>query len=88
MGTIDLAFVQVDYNTKMPINEAAYTLWDGCQKMGIETRFYSFLADIRKDLTKSTLVHGWIGHVKGALLALGCTPPEVITFFTDVIPVS
>lgn len=77
MSLIDLAYVQVDYNTKMPINSTAYALWEGCQLLGIETKFYSFLADIRKDLRKETLVHGWIGHVKGALQALGCELPNV-----------
>ena len=77
MSTIDLAFVQVDFNTKLPINETAYSLWSGCHYLGIETKFYSFLADIRPELTKETLVHGWVSNVKGALRLLQVPVPEV-----------
>jgi hypothetical protein len=77
MSTVELAYIQVDYNTKLPINETAYCLWLGCQRLDIETQFFSFFSDIRDNLKPETLVHGYISHVKSAIKCLGKQIPEL-----------
>jgi hypothetical protein len=86
MSIVDLAFIQMAPDTKMPINETAYSLWSGCRYLGIETKFYAFLADIRSELTKETLVHGWISNVKGALQCLQVPVPEVPDAPEELLP--
>jgi hypothetical protein len=86
MSSVDLAFVQVNPDTGLPFNETAYSFWYGCQLLGIETRFYSSLVDIEKDLRKETLVHGKIPCVKGALRLLGVPIPEVPDAPPELLP--
>lgn len=75
--TPTLAYIQVGLDTKWPVNDTAYTMWHGCQLLGIETRPFTFIQDIYRDLTPETAVHGWISNVKQALRHLKVTPPEV-----------
>jgi hypothetical protein len=75
---IDVAYVQKKKGEF--VNETAYTMWRGCQLLGLETRFFedTRLEDIPV-ITKQTLIHGYVGSVKSALKRLDVEPQPRIT---------
>jgi len=84
---VDRVYIQKSSEGEF-INETAYSFWYGCKMLGILAEFY--VADEDKtfnkaehlprlsslELSKDTLVHGWIGSVLKALKKLGIAPPD------------
>jgi len=44
----------------------AYAVWSGCRSLGIETKLYSSMRDIEKELCK-TFVHAGVPHFTAVL---------------------
>lgn len=74
---IEKAFIQANIETGLPLDETAFAVWSGCRVLDIEPVLYKWTRDIQGDLTKSTLVHGGVPHVRAALNLLGVPVPDV-----------
>lgn len=58
------------------INETAFSFWTGCHLLGIHTEFFEAPSFTHVQLTRETLVHGWVGVVRDALKSLGIDGPQ------------
>jgi hypothetical protein len=74
---IEKAFIQANLETGLPLDETAFAVWCGCRILDIETVLYKWTRDIQNELTKTTLVHGGVPHVRAALNLLGVPIPDV-----------
>lgn len=90
---IELAYIQKKDGEF--INETAYTMWRGCQLRGIQTIPFTSEEINKLELSKNTLVHGWVPIVHRALSKLGVldfvvpsVPSELHSFFGRKIWIS
>ncbi len=72
---IDCAYIQKKGGEF--INETAFSFWQGCHLLGLETRPFEQEQLQHVQLTKECLVHGYVGTVRSALKALGVQEPHI-----------
>lgn len=81
---IDLAYIQKKDGEF--INDTAYSMWYGCRLLGIHTVSFTIDEIDSIEVTKGTLVHGWIGAVRRGLARLGIEDPHVSSAPEELLP--
>lgn len=71
---IDVALIQKQGGEY--INETAYTFWNGCRLLGIETQSFEAENIQHVRISKGTLIHGYVRVVRDALRSLGVEKPK------------